>query len=191
MEHWRINSVTLRALRKFLNSVSEKKGWNMIRQLLSITLIVLLSMSACQQADKLTKSEQNEIRDEVRKMLDDYFSVIRSRGMMGEFGYLDNSPEFFWVPPGYSSWISYDSVAAVLKTNAPVFTLVDNVWDSLRVDPLTREFATYTGTLHGTMIDTAGKVTKVSAIETGVVVKRNDGWKLLRGQTSLLPVDGQ
>jgi hypothetical protein len=77
-------------------------------------------------------------------------------------------------------------VAAVLKMNAPAFSAVDNVWRTLRVDPLTREYATYSGTLHATMIDTTGNVTKVSMIETGVVIKRKDGWKLLRGQTSLL-----
>jgi len=75
--------------------------------------------------------------------------------------------------------------------NAPVFSSIENVWDTLRVDPLTREYATYTGKFHGTMTDTTGGVTIVAGIETGVVVKRKDGWKLLRGQSSLLPEEEQ
>jgi len=163
----------------------------MIRKALSFILIAVLFLSACQEVDTFTEDEKEAVRSRVKQMLDDYYSAIRTGGMMAEFGYLDNSPEFFWVPPGYSSWISYDSVATVLKANAPAFSSVDNVWDTLRVDPLTREYATYSGTLYTTMTDTAGTVTRVSAIETGVVVKRKDGWKLLRGQTSLLPQDGQ
>jgi len=163
----------------------------MIRNALSFVLIAVLFLSACQEADTFTEDEKEIIRSSVKQTLDDYYHAIRTGGMMAEFGYLDNSSEFFWVPPGYSSWISYDSVAAVLKKNAPAFSSIDNVWVTLRVDPLTREYATYSGTLHTTMTDTAGNVTKASAIETGVVVKRKDGWKLLRGQTSLLPAEEQ
>ncbi len=159
----------------------------MVRKVVCLFLIALLAVGACQKTEALTESEKEVIRNEVQQTLNDYYAAIRTGGMMAEFGYLDNSSEFFWVPPGYSSWISYDSVAAVLKMNAPAFRLVDNVWDTLRIDPLTREYATYSGTLHATMIDTAGTFTKATAVETGVVVKRKDGWKLLRGQTSLLP----
>ncbi len=159
----------------------------MIRKALSFILIAVLFLSACQKADTFTEDEKEIIRNSVKQALNDYYDAIRTGGMMAEFDYLDNSSEFYWVPPGYSSWISYDSVAAVLKTNAPAFSSVDNVWDALRVDPLTREYATYSGILHSTMTDTADRAANVSMIETGVVVKRKDGWKLLRGQTALLP----
>jgi len=159
----------------------------MIRTIASFAFLVLLPLCACQKSDKLTESEKNAIRDNVRQALHDYYEAIRTGGMRGEFGYLDNSPDFFWVPPGYSSWIAYDSVATVLNSNAPAFRLIENVWDTLRIDPLTRDYATYTGKFHSTMTDTAGNITTVAGIETGVVIKRQDGWKLLRGQTALLP----
>jgi hypothetical protein len=159
----------------------------MIRKSASFFLSAILFLFACQRVDTFTEAEKAAVKSSVRQMLDDYYDAIRTGGLMAEFAYLDSSTEFFWAPPGYTSWISYDSVAAVIKRNAAAFSSVDNVWDTLRVDPLTSEYATYSGTLHATMIDTAGQVTKLSMIETGVVVRRKDGWKLLRGQTTLLP----
>jgi len=119
-------------------------------------------------------------------MLREYCADIKANGLPAEFKYLDESMEFFWVPPGYSSWLSYDSVAAILKQRAPANRSVDNQWETLRIDPLTHEYATYTGKLRGTMIDTAGSIVKYTLLETGVVVKRKEGWKLLRGHSSVL-----
>ncbi|NIR51650.1 hypothetical protein GWO43_24000 [candidate division KSB1 bacterium] len=159
----------------------------MKRHITLIPLIVLLAFSACQQPDNLTEAEKEEIRNDVRRMLTDYFKDINENGLMAEFKYLDNSSDFLWVPPGYSTWLSFDSVSAVLEKNESLYSSVENTWDIIRIDPLTHQYATYTGTLHGTWIDTTGKATNVSLIETGIVVKRKDGWKLLRGQTAALP----
>jgi len=111
---------------------------------------------------------------------------IRKSGLTAEFKYLDNSSEFFWVPRGYSSYISYDSVATVLKQTAPKYKSVDNSFDTLRIFPLRKELATYTGRLNSTMTDISGKVITLQLIETGVLIKRQDEWKLLSGQTSIL-----
>ena len=119
-------------------------------------------------------------------LFDHYFEAIRKGGMTAEFQYLDHSSDFFWVPPGYQNPISYDSVAAVLTLNAPRFVSVENTFDTLRIIPLTTALATYTAKLRSVMKDTSGNVSSLHLIETGVVIKRSDGWKLLSGQTSLL-----
>jgi len=36
------------------------------------------------------------------------------------------------------------------------------------------------------MTDTAGSNTRYRVIETGIVIRRPEGWKLLSGQTALL-----
>ena len=159
----------------------------MLRYFIPVALLILLNFFACQKADTLTASEKEAIKSGVQQMLQDYCAAVRAGGLSAEFKYLDESPEFFWVPPGYSSWLPYDSVAAILKKNALAFRAIDNAWVTLRIDPLTHEYATYTGTLHGTTIDTAGSVIKYTLLETGVVVKRKAGWKLLRGHSSVAP----
>ncbi len=150
--------------------------------LLAMSLLVL---GSCNQSE-LSDEEKGRIAAEVRTMLLQYDDAVRSNGLLAEFAYLDSSKDFFWVPPGYSSSLSYDSVAAIMRQNAKSFRGVDNVRESLRIIPHSRFLATFTGTIRSKLVDTTGKVTTVRLIETGLAVKRNDGWKLLSGQTSLI-----
>lgn len=123
------------------------------------------------------------VENEVRTTLNKYFEAIKEKGLTGEFDYLDNSEDFFWVPPGYASALSYDSVASILSANAPAFASIENRWEKLQIQPLNTTIATYTGQVHSTMIDTSGNKTEMQMIESGVVIKRADGWKLLNGQS--------
>ncbi|NNE77311.1 MAG: SnoaL-like domain-containing protein [Pricia sp.] len=127
-----------------------------------------------------------EVGNEVQKTLNDYYDDIRASGLTAEFKYLDDSKEFFWTPPGFSSSISYDSVVAILKQNAPQYQSIDNQWDTLTVNVLSKELAAYAGRLRSIMTDTSGQVTKITLVETGILIKRNDGWKLLCGQTATI-----
>ena len=120
-------------------------------------------------------------------MLDKYFETIASEGLMGEFKFLDSSDEFYWVPPGFNSPITYDSVRKILVQSAGMFQSVENTWDTLKIYPLTASLPKYTGRLRSIIVDTAGRRTSMRLVETGIVIKREDGWKLLSEQTSLLP----
>lgn len=153
-------------------------------------LSVLLFVSCTEQHQTqalLTQKQKNTLAQEITQTLNNYYSDIKQQGLMAEFNYLDSSADFFWVPPGYSVALSYDSVAAVLKQNAPKFKSIENSFDTLRIQVISADLATYTGRLHSTMVDTAGNRSTFSLIETGVMVKRINGWKLLSGQTALLP----
>jgi hypothetical protein len=61
-----------------------------------------------------------------------------------------------------------------------------NKFDSLVIKPLSLEIATYTGLIKSMTIDKNGTVMSFSLMETGVVIKRKSGWKLLSGQTSMI-----
>lgn len=148
---------------------------------------LLLMTASCVGEGDLSDSEKDRVVAEVRTMLHRYHEDIRLNGLTAEFAYLDSSDDFFWVPPGYSSALSYDSVASAIRMNARLFQTIDNSWDSLRVIPQSGFLALFTGTISSRMTDTAGNATEVSLIESGVVVQRRDGWKLLSGQTALLP----
>lgn len=152
----------------------------------TLTLFVILTIVSCKQPSTLKEDEKARISEEVRETLDNYCNAIKKSGLTAEFQYLDNSAEFYWTPPGYTMAISYDSVAVILNRNARNFKSVDNSFDTLRVTPLNKECATYTGRLTSRMTDTLGQTTTFSLVETGVLIKREDGWKLLGGQTSIL-----
>ena len=151
---------------------------------ISIFLILLFS---CQQKEKTTELDKYAVEKEVRQMFDDYHEAIKKDGLKGEFKFLDQSEEFFWVPPGYSSALYYDSIAAILSANDAFFQSIEFHWDTLNVFPLSNTIANYTGIVCGTMVDTIGNSSTVSIIETGIVIKREDGWKLLSGQSANMP----
>ena len=148
-------------------------------------IIVWLTVS-CSQPETLSETERAEIILATKETLTNYYNDIRKEGLRAEFRYLDNSKEFFWVPPGYASPISYDSVAAILNQNAPLFKSIDNSFDTLILIPLSRGLVTYTGRLHSVTIDMTEKSDTITLIETGILIKRKDGWKLLSGQTSMV-----
>jgi hypothetical protein len=104
--------------------------------------------------------------------------------------FLDQSSDFFWVPPGYTTPISIDSVRVDVTRNAAGWKSIESTWESLRVVPLNRTTAVYTGILRWLPTDTTGRKTLTRMIESGVVVKRADGWRLLAGQTAILAPDG-
>jgi hypothetical protein len=158
----------------------------LIQSLLSVFL--LFSMVSCgKKSSVLTVKENEAIIDTIRQTLTNYYADIKKDGLTAEFKYLDHSPEFYWAPPGFNAPITYDQVEKGVKDNAAKFKSVDNTWLSLRVDPLTSELASYSGTIHSVASDTTGQVGDYKLIETGLLIKRKDGWKLFRGQTSVLP----
>ncbi|MGI9542265.1 MAG: nuclear transport factor 2 family protein [Cyclobacteriaceae bacterium] len=147
----------------------------------------MLPFAAISQTATLSQSETKAVSLEVNTMLYEYLEAMNTGGLTTEFKYLDNSPQFFWVPPGYDSWISYDSVATVLKATAPTLKSIDYQYEYLRIEPLTTHFASYTGKITGTLVTMSGDTSYLTLLETGTVIKREDGWKLLNGQSALVP----
>jgi hypothetical protein len=155
-------------------------------KLISFCLLASTMIVACRSASNMSTTETKLAIENIRETLNNYFADIRKSGTIAEFKYLDDSPDFFWVAPGYSSPLSYDSVAHILKNMATRYKIIDNVFDSLRIFPLTRELATYTGRIQSTMTDSSGTTESYTLLETGLMVRRPDGWKLQSGQTSIL-----
>ena len=83
-----------------------------------LIFIALISCSCIKDSNDLDKES---IIDEVKLMLDNYHKDIGRDGLTAEFKYLDQSSDFFWVPPGYQTALSYDSVKTILETNAKRF----------------------------------------------------------------------
>jgi len=151
---------------------------------LLMTLVIIVSFHSCRDENDLTENEKKNISADVIKTLHQYHEDIKKSGLTAELKYFDNSPNFFWVPPGFGGPINYDSVVNILTRNAPAFKAVNNSFVTLKVFPLTRNYVTYTATIQSHLYDTMGMNTNNLFLETGVMIKRRDGWKLLNGQTS-------
>ena len=149
------------------------------------TLFILLSVFSCREPGAKAINKK-DISDTVRLTLNNYFADVRKEGLSAEFKYLDSSQDFFWVPPGYSSSISYDSIASILRKYQAAYTTIENSWASLIITPLTNELASYSGRIRSVTTDTSGARKDITLVETGLVIKRDEGWKLLNGQTSVV-----
>lgn len=149
-------------------------------------LIFLPIFFSCSPQEQKSLKGNDEISLEVQKALNNYFDDIRKNGMLAEFNWFDDSGDFYWVPPLYRSPLSYDSVRTILEQNAKGNRSADLEWKTLKILPLAENIANYTGTIDATMIDSAGVSTTIHLIETGTVVKRKNGWKLLCGQTAVI-----
>ncbi len=148
-------------------------------------LIIATSiLHSCMRGKEMSETEKNDVTKASEKILNDYLSDVRENGLSAEFKYLDSSADFFWVPPGYRSALTYDSVRSILEQNAKSYRTFDLKWQNLKILPLANNLANYTGSALGSMVDTSGISTTLSMIETGTLIKRPDGWKLLCGQTA-------
>jgi len=159
----------------------------MIRQTICISL--LLCTCSCSSPKDSNEFNREIVIQEVQQMLDNYHDDIKKGGLTAEFKYLDDSEDFFWVPPGYESALTYDSVKTILETNASNFRNVEFHWDVLQIFPLTNEIVNYAGIVGGQLTDTSNNSIIVSIIESGTLIKRHDGWKLLSGQSANLPIE--
>ena len=152
----------------------------------ALIFISLLLLAGCQKRKPPEGLNKDQVTADIEQMLVDYHNDIRKHGLLAEFKYLDDSKDFYWVPPGYRIPLSYDSVKAILEANAAGLRYVDFRWDTLQVFPLSNYIGSYTGIVVGSLTDTAGVTSSVKIIESGMVIKRHDGWKLLSGQSTNL-----
>jgi hypothetical protein len=131
--------------------------------------------------------DRKEVVASATRALQDYYDDMRANGMLAEFNWLDSSSSFFWVPPGYGGPISYDSVASVIRRNAALVKKIDERWEDLQIFPLTAEYISYTGRIRSDVTDSTGHTSTTRFLETGILIKKGNGWKLLCGQTGKLP----
>ena len=149
-------------------------------------LLVVISFSSCKQINSEDFNKEI-VEAEVIEMFEAYHKAIEDEGFTGEFPFLDDSENFYWVPPGYTSALSLDSVTTILNASAKTYVETSFYWDTLNVYPLSSKIASYSGITKGVMVDTVGIRTEISIFESGIVIKRAEGWKLLSGQSSMLP----
>lgn len=157
---------------------------------LSLIWVVILLIS-CRNDKNSMDFDKEKIIEEIKTMLNNYHEDIAKGGLTAEFKYLDSTSDFFWVPPEYNKALSYDSVKKILESSANSFQSIRFHWDTLQIFPLSNEIANYYGIVSGLMIDTAGIETNMSLIESGTIIKRKDGWKLLSGQSAALKLESE
>ncbi|NMH87870.1 hypothetical protein [Flavivirga algicola] len=136
---------------------------------------------------KALNSERKEaISLEIKQMFDNFHKDITKNGLISEFKYLDDSSDFFWVPPGYKKTLDYSTIKDILTKNSKTVNFIEFSWENIKIVPLTNEIATYSGVVKCVQVDTAHNPITFKIIESGTLIKREDGWKFLNGQSRSL-----
>lgn len=148
---------------------------------LFIILTTVLLTSCLKEQSK--SFDKQEIISEIQTMFENYHEAIKQDGLTAEFDYLDSSDDFFWVPPGYKSALKNDSIKAILLQNNKSIQSISFDFETLEIFPLSEKIANYSGIVKGIMIDTSNLTSNFKIIESGTLIKRTDGWKLLNGQS--------
>ena len=144
-------------------------------------LIIILVLGCKKEQSK--EFDKVQIISEIETMFHNYHQAIKENGLPAEFDYLDDSEDFFWVPPGYKSAIKYDSIKAILIQNNKSIQSISFEFETLEVFPLSETIANYSGIVKVKMTDTTQVTSAFKIIESGTLIKRDDGWKLLNGQS--------
>ena len=152
----------------------------------SFLLIGFILFSSCRQAEKTKTDADSNIVQQVKSTLEEISDAIKMHGITAEFKWIDSSADFFWVPPGFESPLSYDSVAKIMRSNSGRFKQVEEKWDLLEIQPLGNDHAVFTGRITSRTVDTANHSQEHQVVETGIMIRKGDGWKLHCGHTSLI-----
>lgn len=155
-----------------------------IRNYLVLILIIFLFLSCNTQPEK--EFDTVAVEKEVKKMFLAYDDSVRKNGIDGEFFFLDNSEQFYWVPPEYKYALHYDSIAKILHEYAPNFKYINNTWDTLHIMALSDTYASFNGVINSYTITIDNDTIESKLSETGLVIKKGNHWKFLSGQTIVI-----
>lgn len=155
-----------------------------MKQLFILTISILII--SCSSEKTTQEFDAATVEKEVKNMFLAYDDSVRKNGIDGEFFFLDNSEQFYWVPPGYKYALHYDSIAKILHEYAPNFKYINNTWDTLHIMALSDKYASFNGIINSYSITVDNDTTTSKLSETGLVIKRGEHWKFLSGQTVII-----
>lgn len=150
---------------------------------LILFILVCLAIGCNEKSKNLSVAEKDKITSEIIMMFDNYHHAIKTKGLVAEFDYLDDSSDFYWVPPGFDSPLTIDSVKTIITQNSKTIRSIQFSFESIQVFPLNKSIANYSGIVKGIMIDTSNTNSSFKIIESGTLIKRHNVWKLLSGQS--------
>jgi hypothetical protein len=151
-----------------------------------LLLLLTLTLSTCTPTKPpFDETAKAQIIREATETLHAYYAAITNNGLLAEFDFLDSSNGFFWLPPGSTIAWDYDSVATTIRQNATQLDTISIAWTTLHVEAVAWDTAKYAGELHSRSISMEGDTSTARLIEKGFLIRRDDGWKLLSGETKM------
>jgi hypothetical protein len=122
----------------------------------------------------------------ITAMTDSIANDLRTQGPNAWLRYFDRTPGFFMASDGSMAFPSNDSATKAVHNIAAVLKHADLKWGALRIDSLSPGMAQLAAPFDETMIDSAGKETKISGYFTAIAQRGEAGWKLRNAHWSIV-----
>lgn len=122
----------------------------------------------------------------ITAMTDSIASDLRAQGPNAWLRYFDSTPGFFMASDGMMQFPNNDSATKAVHNIAAVLKRADLKWGALRIDSLSAGLAQLAAPFDETMVDSAGKSTKISGYFTALAHRGEDGWKLRNAHWSIV-----
>ena len=152
-----------------------------------LSAFALIVLTACQPATtEFTDADRTAIRDTVTQLADvvlEAFRALDVDGYMAPYG-----SEFIWAENGVLGTNRDSMVGAWSGVFAGIQELTSVDWGEVHVDVLGPDAAVFTATFDWTGVDTSGAVMEVGGVWTTIWARTDEGWKIIHGHESLLPL---
>lgn len=151
-----------------------------MRPLPKASIVVLLTLSACQSAppETLEANHAAAIEDSVRQWALAITRDLERDGPAAWSAHFLDGPEFFMASDGELVFPDIDAAEEFLREFAPGISRIELSWDGLRVDPLAPGAAVLAASFREVLRDTTGAEALMRGYFTGVAVHTTVGWRL-------------
>jgi hypothetical protein len=114
----------------------------------------------------------------VRELLTTVSRDLQRDGPTGWLPHFRPGGEFFMASDGAVAFRDFDQAAAACRQMAQQFGSMELDWSSVRIQPLSCDFAAFGADYRETMHQHAGSTVQFSGYVTGVAVRTASGWQL-------------
>lgn len=144
-------------------------------------LLSTMLICACRRTGGVSETESAAIRSDIQLVLTAMSDSLRTNGLTGWIPFLRNSTGFKWAFHGTP--LSYDTLVAQIRREAPQYRSLALRWDSVRVEPLGEDetlcFAKYTETV----VETTGTKSTITGTVKSRLERVSGIWQFNSGQT--------
>ena len=156
-----------------------------------VLALPLMMVISCTQNNKsvLSNTQSTAVKESVIALTDHTAKDISARGPIAWLDYFENSPEFFMASDGDLAFKDYASADVFIKK-----TLVNQIkgiklsFSSVRVDPMSEQFASIGANFHEDITGFSGKAMPFDGFFTATAHQTPTGWKYLNMHWSIKKV---
>ncbi len=150
------------------------------------TGLIFLLGSCRRNIDSITSEQQVVIKDSVQKMAIRLAKDVSTDGPGTWLYYFENNADFFMASNGALEFSTKDSATYLMnKIVVKHIKRIKLQWKNIRIDVLSRTFASLAMNFHEAITDTNDQTVQIEGYFTALAHQTSQGWKLRNAHWSI------